>query len=383
LAKVQVAAKAAGEAAAQSAAAVGLADKEVSKLAHQLSQVRAGLAERSRGLTSVTEDIERSRYLHRRAESELDALTKEAADLQQACKQAASASESRDVDNTAGAGGKSAEVDHWTAIERRTETLPREQMLLLQHLRGSQRGGSGAGIAGNNALEALRDLREQQLLQAGALSAEENLLCAELQRTMQASLDEMEKIEHRLRFELETVGRDRQLLRARLENGHEERQASEQQLRQAIQRLNDTPEAKDAIDDGTIARMAVVMREAQKFLYEQQQRLDDAERERDEVKKRLLDTLTHLEGPEYAELVVATAIRAAFAEQAPPDASPLEESDPPGTIAEEDLQAQWLSGRRSRSPAPWQPPPTIVEEEEQDPATSPKMSHTMLPFNDA
>jgi hypothetical protein len=256
-------------------------------------------------------------------------------------------------------------------------------MLLLQHLRGSQRGGSGAGIAGNNALEALRDLREQQLLQAGALSAEENLLCAELQRTMQASLDEMEKIEHRLRFELETVGRDRQLLRARLENGHEERQASEQQLRQAIQRLNDTPEAKDAIDDGTIARMAVVMREAQKFLYEQQQRLDDAERERDEVKKRLLDTLTHLEGPEYAELVVATAIRAAFAEQAPPDASPLEESDPPGTIAEEDLQAQWLSGRRSRSPAPWQPPPTIVEEEEQDPATSPKMSHTMLPFNDA
>merc|ERR1711953_854198 len=118
-----------------------------------------------------------------------------------------------------------------------------------------------------------------------------------------------------------------------------------------------------------------VMREAQNFLCEQQQRLDAAERERDEVKGRLVDTLTSLEGPEYAELVVATALRAAAAERAPLVSMPADAGESLVETGTEpgDLQSQWLPGRRSRSPIPWQPPPTIVEEDEQDTATSPKI----------
>merc|ERR1711972_953426 len=174
-----------------------------------------------------------------------------------------------------------------------------------------------------------------------------------------------------LRLELEAVGRDRGILLERLESGQEERQVSEQHLRHTIQCLTDAPEAKDVVDDGTIARIGVVMREAQNFLCEQQQRLDSAEQERDEVKQRLIDTLTNLEGPEYAELVVATAVRAAAAERAPLVSMPVdagESLEEPG-VDPGDLQSQWLPGRRSRSPTPWQPQPTIVEEDEQDPAT--------------
>jgi len=107
------------------------------------------------------------------------------------------------------------------------------------------------------------------------------------------------------------------------------------------------------------------MGDAQIFLDEQEQRICVVEQERDEARNRLLDILIHLEGPEYAEMVVSTAMQAAANERiaAPTCLEELNlvDKEPDGDAS--GLEAQWLVGRRSRSPTQWQPPPTIVEED--------------------
>lgn len=370
LAKMQVAASAAAEAAAQSAEAVGVAEEEVASLMERLAQARAECAEKSNTLTLVAENLERYRAERRRTESELDVVVQEVAKLE--CARLANGRETLDswlatpdrLHVGADALGSlthvpDCEADPWIARERRTETVPREQMLLLQHLRGSQRGGAGAGNAGSSALEALRDLREQQVLQASALSTEEKLLCAELQRNIQASLLEMQRNEETLRLELDRVNRDRDLLLSKLDNDKAARSPIEKPSDLSTLTLNVTQEAKDAVDDGTITRMSVVMGDAQKFLDEQKQRIDDVEQERDEIRSRLLDILIRLEGPEYATMVVDTAVHAAAKERSTAILGvegPVEDAS--------DIETQWLASRRSLSPAPWQPPPTIVEEED-------------------
>jgi len=356
LAKVQAASSAAGEAAAQSAGAVGAAEEEVGRLTDLLSKARKHCAERSHSLTLAVGGLEQSRTDQRRAESELDALEQEVGNLRHA-REVAALDFRPDVDRSSGKVGQVTEAELWASREsreRRTETLPREQMLLLQLLRGSQRGGAGAGSAGSSALEALRDLREQQLLEAQALSSKEDLLCAELQNSVEAEVYGIDSAEKKLRIELEPLARNRESLLAKLENGQEAWPAVQQELRKQIQQLKGEPEAKEPVDDDTVIRMGVVMQEAQRFLGEQQLRLDAAEKERDEIRNRLLDTLGHLEGQQYAELVVATAIQTAASER--PGAQP--DAEAPG------LPPSGSSRRPPRSPVPFQPSPTIPEEDE-------------------
>lgn len=146
-------------------------------------------------------------------------------------------------------------------------------------------------------------------------------------RTIEASSQESGDTEHQLRHQLQALSNDRQILIATFDEKQEAWHASEQRLRKKIGQLKGDPEAKAHVGGDIIARMGIVMNEAQRFLHEQQTRLDAAEKERDEVGKRLLDTLSHLEGPEYAELVVATALRAASNEQ------PLHAADTTAAVA--------------------------------------------------
>jgi hypothetical protein len=354
LAKVQAASAAAGDAAAQSASAVGAAEEEVVRLTELLCQARADCVERSRNLKLVAEGVERSCTDHRRSELELAALLQEIQKLNQA--QVLEANKAWD-------GGASCEADLWAARERREETLTREQMLLLQHLRGSQRGGAGAGTAGTGALEVLRDLRERQLISVSTLSAEEDLVCAEVRNAMEAAATEKGSSDQQLKLELEAVRNEREVLLAKLESDEESWQLTEQRLRKQIRTLKGEPDSNAAIDDDTIARMRVVMRDARKFLDEQQFRVDVARKERDEVRNRLVDTLSHLEGPEYAQLVVETASRAAASDRPPSEDVQVLDTEPVAVMATMAAQLGYRKAPALKVPFPYQPPPTIDEEE--------------------
>jgi len=372
LAVAQAASAKASEAAFQSAGAVTVAEEEVSKLLNRLLAARAECNERAQGLTLAAEEVERTRMEHRRAESELEIVQREISVLQKRAVEESLSVVSRGI----GADGKDGSEAERV---RMTETLPREQMILLQHLRGSQRGG-GPGSSGNGAMEALRNLREQQLHQASALKAEEDSLCSKIQNKVEDAVREAATAERLFQHELEAAVVDREQLLAMVENGQEARQTAEQQLRWAIQCLQSSAEASatgqptmDNVDETMVVRMGTVMREAQRFLYEQQARLEAVQRERDEVKNRLLDTLGHLEGPEYAELVVDTASRAAastmgLSEDTGPQVyqQALQQAALQQAALQLNPEAMRSSSRRprSRSPMPCNLPPTIVEEEE-------------------
>jgi hypothetical protein len=145
----------------------------------------------------------------------------------------------------------------WEIRRQRQQVTPAEQ--------GS--GDETGNSAIQHAVMALVNLRERQLQQVGALTAEEDALCARGQLHAEEAAFEWDVSEQR-------------------------------QHAQA---------AASAQDGGTIAQVGDTLREAFYCLCGQQRRLERVIGERDEVQQRLFAVLCHLEGAEYAEAVIESA----------------------------------------------------------------------------
>jgi len=253
--------------------------------------------------------------------------------------------------------------------------------------------------ANHHSADAFRELvryRESSLSSASTLNNEMETEYSELIRAGEVLARESADAERVSQTETFAVHHERQKATALLEEGAQLRRALESRLRSEIRRLQGTQAMACAadvslqgVDDGTLAHIDNVVNETCRMMGDQGEHFERILTERIELRRRLLDTLTHLEGTEKA-LIATNSVSTAAPEEADThrnlvafqEATCRSHLNQLQKLAE--LQKQWASdaeragatapaGRASHRSStsmqqlsavslPWQPPPTILEE---------------------